>query len=178
MTATSLYGLAAEFATSEHLLTAAKRLREAGYRRLDAYTPFAMEGLTEVLRAADTRLPIIVLIGGVLGGIVTFALQYYGWVINYPLNVGGRPLDSWPAFLVPSIVLTILSAALTAFIAMLARNRLPRPYHPLFNTPCFDRTSQDRFFLCVQAEDAHFDKTATWQALLDCQPLGVFEVQR
>jgi hypothetical protein len=119
-----------------------------------------------------------VLIGGVLGGIMTFALQYYGWVIDYPLNVGGRPLNSWPAFLVPSIVLTILSAALTAFIAMLARNRLPRPYHPLFNTPCFDRTSQDRFFLCVQAVDAHFDKTATWQALLDCQPLGVFEVQR
>ncbi|HYQ90989.1 MAG TPA: DUF3341 domain-containing protein, partial [Candidatus Competibacteraceae bacterium] len=168
MTATSLYGLAAEFATSEHLLTATKHLREAGYRRLDAYTPFAMEGLTKVLRAADTRLPIIVLIGGILGGILTFALQYYGWVINYPLNVGGRPLNSWPAFLVPSIVLTILSAALTAFIAMLARNRLPRPYHPLFNTPCFDHTSQDRFFLCVEAEDTHFDKTATRQALLDC----------
>ena len=178
MTPNPVYGLAAEFATSEHLLTAAKRLREAGYRRLDAYTPFAMEGLTEVLRAADKRLPIIVLIGGVLGGIVTFALQYYGWVINYPLNVGGRPLNSWPAFLVPSIVLTILSAALTAFIAMLARNRLPRPYHPLFNTPGFDRSSQDRFFLCVQAEDARFDKVATWQALLDCRPLGVFEVQR
>lgn len=178
MTPTSLYGLAAEFATSEHLLAAAKRLREAGYRRLDAYMPFAMEELTEVLRAADTRLPIIVLIGGILGGILTFALQYYGWVINYPLNVGGRPLNSWPAFLVPSIVLTILSAALTAFITMLARNRLPRPYHPLFNTPCFDRSSQDRFFLCIQAEDTNFDKTATRQALLNCQPLGVFEVPR
>ncbi|MFO1434456.1 MAG: DUF3341 domain-containing protein [Candidatus Competibacteraceae bacterium] len=178
MTPNPIYGLAAEFATAAHVLTAAKRLREAGYRRLDAYTPFAMEGLTEVLSAADTRLPVIVLIGGVLGGILTFALQYYGWAINYPLNVGGRPLNSWPAFLVPSIVLTILSAALTAFIAMLARNRLPRPYHPVFNTPGFDRTSQDRFFLCVQAVDAHFDRAATRQALLDCQPLGVFEVQR
>ena len=178
MTSNSVYGLAAEFATSEQLLAAVKCLREAGYCRLDAYTPFAVEGLTEVLEASDSRLPVIVLIGGVLGGILTFALQYYGWVIDYPLNVGGRPLNSWPAFLVPSIVLTILSAALTAVIAMLARNRLPRPYHPLFNIPCFDRVSQDRFFLCVQAEDAHFDRAATQQALLDCQPLEVFEVQR
>src|SRR5512143_4196595 len=126
MTPNPIYGLAAEFVTSAQLLAAAKRLREVGYRRLDAYTPFAMEELTEVLRAADTRLPIIVLIGGILGGMLTFALQYYGWVINYPLNVGGRPLNSWPDFLVPSIIITILSAALTAFIALLARNRLPR----------------------------------------------------
>ena len=171
-----LYGVLAEFATTEQLLAAATKSREAGYTHLDAYAPFPVEGLAEALGLRRTSVPLLTLLGGVLGGCAGFGLQYWASVINYPINIGGRPLNSWPAFIPVTFELTILGASLFAVFGMLALNKLPEPYHALFNAPRFARASQDRFFLCIEADDPKFDRLRTAQFLESLKSYGVTEV--
>jgi hypothetical protein len=171
-----IYGLLAEFADEEALLSASRGAYEAGYRRMDAYSPFPIEGLAEVLGFHRTRLPQLVLLGGILGGVGGYVLQYYSAVIDYPLNVGGRPLHSWPAFIPVTFELTILIAALFAVLGMLALNGLPMPYHPVFNVPRFALATRDRFFLCIEATDPKFDRQGTKDFLTTLSPREVTEV--
>jgi hypothetical protein len=173
----SLYGLAAEFTTPDDLLQATRRAREAGYRRLEAYTPFPVEGLAEALDFHRTHLPLVVLLGGIAGGLGGYLLQYWINVVHYPLNVGGRPLHSWPAFIPVTFELTILVAALAAVLGMLALNGLPMPYHPLFNVPRFAQVTRDRFFLCIEARDPKFDRQETRRFLEGLVASEVSEVE-
>jgi hypothetical protein len=170
----ALHGLLAEFMRPDDLLAATRRAYTAGYRRMDAYTPFPVEELAEALGSRRTWVPAIVLAGGIAGGAGGFAMQYYATVIDYPLNVGGRPLNSWPAYIPITFELTILAAAVAALLGMLALNRLPQPYHPVFNVPEFARASQDRFFLCIEATDPLFDRAGTAHFL---DSLGAREVR-
>jgi hypothetical protein len=152
-----IYGVMGEFETPEQLIHAVEKVREAGYRRLDAYAPFPVEGLSEALGLKRNMVPMITLLGGLVGGLGGFSLQYWAAAITYPLNVGGRPLNSWPAFIPVTFELTVLGAALSAVFGMLALNRLPQPHHPVFNVPRFTHASSDRFFLCIEARDPKFD---------------------
>jgi hypothetical protein len=172
----SLYGLMAEFDTPGELLSAAKRAHAEGYRRMDAHTPFPVEGLSEAIGFHHTWLPLLVLLAGLFGAFVGFASQYYVTVIDYPLNVGGRPLNSWPAYIPITFEVTILFAALTAVIGMIALNGLPMPYHPVFNVPAFARASRDRFFLCIEAADPRFDHEGTRRFLESLKAREVSEV--
>ncbi len=157
-----LYGLMAEFHDPSSVVAAARRAYREGYRKMDAYTPFPIEELAEALGYHSRgRLPRLVLLGGLVGCVAGFALQYWTSVYAYPLNVGGRPLNSWPAFVPVTFETTVLFAALTAVLAMLGLNGLPRPHHPVFNAPNFALASQDRFFLCIEAEDPLFDAVHT-----------------
>ena len=176
MRKTPIYGLLAEFHRPNELLAAVERVREAGYRKMDAYTPFPVEELPKLLGAPPSKLPLLVLLGGILGCAGGFYLQYYASVISYPLNVGGRPVNSWPAFIPVTFELTVLVAALSAVLGMLTLNRLPEPYHPVFNVPQFAMASRDRFFLCIEAADAKFDRAATAEFLRTLAPAGVYEV--
>jgi hypothetical protein len=151
----------AEFHTPADLVAAAHATHAAGYRRVEAYSPYPIEELAEALHLHHSRLPMLVLIGGVVGGLAGYALQYWTSVIDYPMNIGGRPLHSWPAFIVPTFETTILFAALTAVLGMLALNGLPEPYHPVFNVPSFALATRDRFFLAIELRDAKFDETET-----------------
>jgi hypothetical protein len=171
-----LYGLVAEFDDPTALVGAARKAREGGYRRLDAYSPFPVEELTEALGMRHTKLPLLILLGGIVGCLGGYYMQYYAAVISYPINVGGRPLHNWPMFIPVTFELTILLAALTAVLGMLALNGLPMPYHPLFNVPRFALASRDRFFLCIQAIDPNFDESTTKQFLTELQPVSVEEV--
>jgi hypothetical protein len=157
----STYGLLAEFEEPGALVAATRRAREHGYSRMDAYSPLPIEELHEALGAHHTRLPLLVLIGGLAGCIGGYGLQYWASTIAYPLNVGGKPLHSWPAFIPVTFECTILVAALTAVFGMLALNHLPQPYHPVFNVPRFALASRNRFFLCIEAADPRFDLNAT-----------------
>jgi len=152
-----VYGLLGEFATAEDLTEAVESVRKEGYARIDAYSPMPVEGLTRALGLRHSRLPFLVLVGGVIGGLTGYLMQWWMLVVSYPLNVGGRPLHSWPAFIPITFELTILGASLTAVLGMLGLNGLPQPYHPLFNVPEFSLASQNRFFLCVEARDKLFD---------------------
>jgi hypothetical protein len=172
-----LYGLVAEFATPEELLEATRQARRAGYRSLEAYTPFPVEGLGEALGFHHSRLPLLVLLGGMAGGIGGYMLQYWINVTEYPLNVGGRPWHSWPAFIPVTFELTILVAALVAVLGMLALNGLPMPYHPLFNVPRFALVTRDRFFLCIEARDPKFDRVETRRFLEGLAAYEVAEVE-
>ena len=172
----TMYGLMAEFDTSTGLVDAATQARLAGYRKMDAYSPIPIEELNEALDLKRTRLPLLVLIGGILGGTAGFALQAWASAIAYPMNVGGRPLISWPHFIPVTFETTVLGAALTAFIGMWALNKLPQPYHPVFNVEAFSRASTDRFFLVIEASDPRFERRATQQFLENLHPLGVSEV--
>jgi len=172
-----LYGLIAEFESPESLIEAAHGARAAGFRRLDAFTPMPIEGLAEAVGFEKTRLPLAVLIGGICGCIGGFLLQYYPSVIDYPVNVGGKPLNSWPAFVPVTFEMTILAAAITTVLGMLAMNGLPTPYHPVFNVPQFELASRNRFFLCIKSRDPLFDLEKTKSFLKDLKAREVYEVE-
>lgn len=161
MNGSSIYGLMAEFDEPRKLIAAARRAREAGYQKMDAYTPFPVEGLAAALGFRHTRVPLLVLIGGIVGCVGGFFMQYYIAVIDYPLNIGGRPLNSWPSFVVVTFEMTVLAAALSAVLGMLALNGLPMPHHPVFNVPRFALASKDRFFLLIESGDPKFDLQRT-----------------
>jgi len=172
-----LYGVMAEFESPDDVLAAARNAYDAGYRKMDAYSPFPVEGLSEAVGFHHTRLPWIVLCGGITGALTGFFLQYYVAVIDYPLNIGGRPLNSWPAFIPVTFELTILFSALSAVIGMIALNGLPRPYHPVFNVPGFSRASRNRFFLCIEAADPGFDYEKTRSFLKSLKAVEVSDVE-
>ena len=168
-----VYGLLAEFPQPENLLAAATAARAAGYRRMDAYTPFPVHGLSEAIGFHHTRLPVIVLIGGIVGACLGFGLQYWYETQHYLMNVGGRPHNSWPSFVIITFETTILCAAISAVLGMLALNGLPQPYHPLFNVPSFELASRSHFFLCIEARDPKFDLDATRQFLEGLGPMAI-----
>src|SRR5437762_2265840 len=171
------YGTMAEFASPEALLAAVARCREAHYRDIDAYTPFAVEGLAEALGFKRNRVPLVTLLGGLLGGAGAYFMQWYSAVIDYPINAGGRPLNSWPAFIPPTFELAILGAALAAFFGFIILNGLPRLRHPVFNAPDFDLASRSRFFLCIRSSDSRFDAQAAERLLHESQPVRVTRVE-
>ena len=171
-----VYGLLAEFSQPEDLLAAARAAHAAGYRRMDAYTPFPVHGMSDAIGFHTTRLPLIVLIGGIVGACLGFGMQYWYEVIHYPLNIGGRPHNSWPAFIVITFECTILCAALSAVLGMLALNGLPQPYHPLFNVTNFELASRSHFFLCVEARDPKFDIDRTRDFLEELNPIAIYVV--
>lgn len=173
----SIYGLIAEFSSPEKLVEASKKVYKDGYRNIDAYSPFPIHGLDEAIGMKGNRLPLLVLIGGILGALTGFFMQYYISVIAYPLNVGGKPLNSWPAFIPVTFEMTILFAALTAVLGMLALNGLPMPYHPVFNAKRFQLASRDKFFLCVESKDPRFDSVATKVFLKSLNAEDVSEVE-
>jgi hypothetical protein len=157
----TIHGLMAEFDDPSALVSATQRAYHEGYRRMDAYSPFPIEELHEALGAHHTRLPLIVLIGGIIGCLGGYALQYWVSTMAYPLNIGGKPLHSWPAFIPVTFECTILVAALSAVLGMLALNGLPMPYHPVFNVTRFALASRNRFFLCIEGTDPKFDLQET-----------------
>jgi len=176
MDADRLYGLLAEFDQPERLVEAARETHAAGYRRIDAFSPMPVEGLNEALHFRRTNMALVVLVGGLIGAASGYALQYWVAVIAYPLNVAGRPLNSWPAFIPVTFEMTILLASLAGVLGMLALNGLPRPHHPLFNVPRFARASRDKFFLLVEASDPLFQAEAARQFLLEIGAIEVFDV--
>jgi Protein of unknown function (DUF3341) len=174
----ALHGIIAEFSTPEELLRAAQETYREGYRKIDAYSPYAVEGVAEAIGFHKTRIPLVVLLGGILGALTAYGMEWYSAAISYPLNVGGRPLHSWPSFIPITFELTVLFAALAGLIGMLAMNGLPRPYHPVFNAPEFKLASQTRFFLCIEAEDSLFDPRLTCEFLVTLHPMSVREVEK
>ncbi len=171
-----IYGLMAEFDTPGALVNATRAARDKGYRKLDAYSPYPVEELSEVLHLHRNKLPLIVLIGGILGGLSGFLLQYYVTVIYFPINIAGRPLNSWPAYIIITFELTILFGALSTVLGLLALCGLPMPYHPTFNVPRFALASRNRFFLCIESVDPLFDQEKTAQFLESMEPREVSEV--
>ena len=173
MKSTPVYGIMAEFDSAQTLVDAAHHTHEAGYVKIDAYSPFPVEGLAEAMGFHKNRVPLVVLIGGLIGGLSGYAMQYWISAVSYPINVGGKPYHSWPAFIVVTFEMTILFAGISAVFGMLALNGLPMPYHPVFNVPRFALASRNRFFLCIEATDPKFDIDATRRFL---ETLGPREV--
>jgi len=167
------YGLMAEFDDPNAVVAAARRVYEAGYRRINAYSPYPIEELSAAIGYHKDLVSLTVFACGILGAVGGFALQYWTSAIDYPLNVGGRPLLSLPSFIPIIFECTVLLASFGAFLGMLGMNRLPEPYHPVFNVPSFARASQDRFFVCIKADDPKFNEAET-RAFL--QSLGAREV--
>lgn len=176
--AASLYGLAAEYEHADQVVDASRAAREAGYTKMDAYTPHPIDGLDEALGVPPSRMGWVVLAAGLFGAMAGYGLQYFGMVIFYPLNIGGRPLNDWPAYIVITFEVTVLMSAFTAGLFMLARNGLPRPYNSIFNAPGFERASRDRYFLCIEAVDARFDPSGTRTFLEGTPAVRVTEVER
>ncbi len=172
-----LYGLMAEFDTAEGIVRASRAVHAAGYRRLDAYTPYPIEEVLDALHLHHTHVPKVVLAGGIFGLLFGFGLQYYCQVIAYALNIGGRPIASWLPWVVPSFETTVLFSAFGAVFGTLALCGFPQPYHPVFNVPEFVHASRDRFFLCVESVDPRFDLDETRRLLRSLDPLSVSEVQ-
>src|SRR5579864_3860922 len=155
--ASPIYGLMAEFENPTDLVHAAKGAFEAGYRKMDTYTPYPLEEAAEAVGAHHNRVPLVTLIGAILGMVGGYSLEYWVSAVNYPINVGGKPFHSWPAFIPVTFECTVLGAALAAVVGMLVMNGLPMPYHPVFNAPNFEAASKDKFFLCIEAADPKFD---------------------
>jgi len=174
--APAIYGLMAEFESSTDLVVATRAAYAAGYRKMDAYSPFPIEEASEALGFHKTRVPLIVLVGGLLGGSGIFALQYWINCISYPLNIGGRPWLSWPAFIIPTFEMTVLFGGLAGVFGMFALNGLPMPHHPVFNVDRFSAVTRDKFFLVVEAADPQFDLVATHEFMQSLKPLSISEV--
>jgi len=172
----NLHGLLAEFASADHLIEAARKTREAGYRRIDAMSPFPLPELDEAMKIPRTRVPLLFLIGGIFGALFGFGMQVYSCVYSYPINVGGRPHYSWPAFIPITFELTILCAGLTGAFGMLILNGLPQHYHPVFNVEQFDLASQTKFFLLIESTDEKFDLAQTTAFLKTLTPSSITEV--
>lgn len=170
------WGIMAEFANERQLLNSVVSARERGYRKMDAYTPGEVEGLGEALGFPRSKLPTVMLLAGAIGAGGGYFMQYYAMAVDYPLNVGGRPLHSWPLFIPVTFELTILAAALVGVGAFFFRNGLPKPYHPVFNVPGFERATTDRFFLCIEAKDPLFSLEETRRFLERLDPIRVTEV--
>lgn len=171
-----IYGVIGEFEKPEHLVHATAKIREAGYRYFEAYSPFPVEGLSEAMGIRRNLVPLITLAGGLVGGLGGFGFQYWAAVISYPQNIGGRPLNSWPAFIPVTFELTILCASLCAVFGMLALNGLPQPHHPIFNAHRFTHASTDRFFVCIQSRDKKFQLGDTARLLQGLAAHHVSEV--
>ena len=176
MKRTPIYGMMAEFDSATDLVAAAHRTHEAGYQRIDAYSPFPVEGLAEAIGFQRNAVPLVVLIGGLIGGVSGYAMQYWISAISYPINVGGKPYHSWPAFIVVTFEMTILFAGISAVLGMLALNGLPMPYHPVFNVPRFAFATKDRFFLVVFSSDAKYQPRETRSFLESLGPKSISEV--
>ena len=177
MKRTPLYGMMAEFDNPTALVVAIHKARAAGYRAMDAYSPFPIEEVSEALHIHDRLLPALVLVGGILGCIGGFALATWTSVFDYPINVGGRPFFSWPSFIPITFECTVLVAAATCVLGLLALNGLPMPYHPVFNVPQFALATREKFFLCIEATDPQFDLTETRRFLESLEALSVAEVE-
>jgi len=174
----ALYGVVAEFDSPEELTRAADAARAKGYTRADAYTPFPVHGLPEALGTGGSRIWTFVLGGAVVGGIGAYFMQWYAAVISYPIDVGGRPLHSWPSFIPLTFELAVLGGAFFGAIGLLVLNRLPRPYHPIFNAPGFERASRNSFFLGIPTDDPAFDRSKTRDFLQEQSAVRVSEVPR
>ena len=172
-----IHGLLAQFDTPNAVLNAARRTYDAGYRKMDAYTPFPVEGLSDAIGFHTNLVPLICLFGGLIGCAGGFFLQWWPNVIGYPLNIGGRPYNSWPQFIPITFELTVLIAGLSTVFGMLALNGFPQPYHPIFNAPNFEGASRDKFFLCIEAEDSKFDLQGTREFLMSLNAHEVSEVE-
>src|SRR6202521_2864192 len=171
-----IYGMMAEFDTPVALVEAAKRTYQAGYKRIDTYTPFPVEGLAEEIGFHRDEVPLVVLIGGIIGGLTGYLMQYWISVVTYPVNVGGKPYHSWPAFIIVTFEMTILFAGISAVLGMLALNGLPMPYHPVFNSPRFAFASKDRFFLIVFSSDPKYKPAEVRGFLESLRPRFISEV--
>ena len=176
MTTSRERGWLARFESADALLLAVRELRGRGYTCLEAYTPYAVEGLAEALGPVRNRIPLLMLLGGLAGGLGTLGLEYYSAVIDYPLNVGGRPDASWPAFVPAALEMTILFAVLAGVIGLLVANDLPRFNHPLFDVADFERASRDGFFLWLRADDPRFEPQQSHDELARLAPLAIDEV--
>ena len=172
----AVYGLMAEFEDPTSLVAATHGAYREGYRVMDAYSPYPIEELHEALGSPATRLPLVVLVGGLVGCIGGYALQYWVSAMAYPLNIGGKPLNSWPAWIPITFECTILLAAFGAVFGMLALNGLPMPYHPVFNVRRFDSASRDKFFLVIQARDPRFKLEEARSFLATLGPREVTDV--
>ena len=172
-----LYGLMAEYENPTDLVEAARQTYDAGYRRINGYSPFPIPELWEAIGFHKTRLPIIVLIGGIFGGLAGYFMMYYMEVMDYPLNVGGRPFHSAPSFMPITFETTVLCAALAAVFGMLALNKLPQPYHPVFNAERFALATRDRFFLVIEARDPKFDYEKTHEFMKTLNAKEVVDVE-
>jgi len=173
---TATYGLMAEFDTPGEIVKAARLATEAGYKKVDAYTPFPIEELAEALEFHHNGVPLVVLVGGIIGCIGGYLMQWWIATVSYPVNVGGRPYHSWPSFIVVTFEMTILCAVLAAVFGMLALNGLPMPYHPVFNVPRFAFATKDQFFLIIFSTDTKYDGAATRKFLESLNPHSVSEV--
>jgi hypothetical protein len=177
VTTSPVYGLLAEFDTPAALVAAARRTHAEGYRKLDTFSPFPIEEAWEAIGHHDRRMSFIVLMGGIIGGLGGYGLEYWVHAMAYPINVAGKPLNSWPQFIPVTFEMTILIAALSAVIGMIVLNGLPMPYHPVFNVPRFEHASRDKFFLLVESTDPKFDRQRTLEFLKRLDASEVNEVE-
>ena len=172
-----LYGVMAQFDSPSALVAAARETYAAGYRQINGYSPFPIEELSDAIGFKRTTLPLIVLAGGIIGGVGGFFMQYWMEVIDYPINVGGKPFNSWPAFIPITFECTVLAAAIAAVFGMLALNKLPQPYHPVFNAPNFALATRDSFFLVIESKDPKFDHDEAMRFLKSLEAREVNDVE-
>jgi len=173
---TPSYGLLAEFDSPTSLVKAAEQTHAAGYIKIDAYSPLPIEGLAEAIGFHHDLVPLVTLIGAIIGGAIGYLMQYWINVVNYPLNIGGKPFHSWPSFIIVTFEMTILFGGISAVFGMLALNGLPMPYHPVFNVARFAMASKDRFFLIVFSSDKKYDDVKTREFLEGLGPKTLVEV--